>query len=350
MKDIDHQTSTDRKTDLTTRNAKTSPLLRLPAELRNQVYRYIYNARIINVDARHRPGSLDRESIPGGNWRRLHGPHRLEFFLCCPADAEHGTICNHLYPSISHSGPLVEWQPCPHARPLTILPPSVCTQFVHEALDVLCQPSTWVFHSQHDFALFTRLYTRITHRIGSLVFRAPGTETLKAFCRNWRDALTWRLLSPFSSLRSVRIEIDLLYDRGNLLARSNLRTDTRFGTKGEVSPAGGMWVKAGLLRMARALAQWRLEEVDVKIRLVFGGMNRVLGDYVTLDTEGWEEGVKELLLQYVPLGLGSSGRERKWVRARSTAAGRKGSRSRNGLVDGGNKVESVAREITCVRR
>ncbi|KAK0621873.1 hypothetical protein B0T17DRAFT_535294, partial [Bombardia bombarda] len=138
--------------ELWEQNQTSSPLLKLPAELRNKIYNLVLSVGQINVchkrwahRAHTRPGTTQRyyETIEGGFWCRILpaevDPWRPSQTAILPPRASHSSRL-----AIDHYPPVE-----PPPRGMTLLSP-VCRQLYHEtallpyALNAWSFESTWV--------------------------------------------------------------------------------------------------------------------------------------------------------------------------------------------------------------
>jgi hypothetical protein len=290
---------------------RPSPLLRLPAELRSQIWTYAYADQTITINNPNRP-------FPPGS---PIPPRRLTFSLCGPS---RGSICPHIQPDIAHiivpwhqefhhKSKTPTWKTCRDARPFTH--PLVSKQFWAETTAVLLRTATWVFHAPHDLRqVLSSGHAWVPH-MRHMVVRAGGVLSVVRFFAEWQGALTWRLLSKLRDLRGVVIDISLDYSPEH--DASKLRLDPEL-------LACSTWVKAGVPGVVRAFQQHRLRPADTAVRLgsEYGWFaERVEAKKAEADV--WCEALRRLLLVYMPLGAGTSVSERRAMRERVKRRGEK---------------------------
>ncbi|UPX17515.1 uncharacterized protein EKO05_0007864 [Ascochyta rabiei] len=151
-------------------NARSSPLLRLPAELRKQIWQHVYgNARI-------------RVSLPSHNKR---------------AEASHVDLKYTMWEDVFY--PLTEM------LPRLQLPRTACKQFYSEATAALYASSTFEFDSPHTFRAFALSPHPCVSQIQKLSI--PRLE------HDWEKALTASLIGRLKSLRGVQLAHTYLHCR-----------------------------------------------------------------------------------------------------------------------------------------
>ncbi|KAH7381387.1 hypothetical protein DE146DRAFT_670487 [Phaeosphaeria sp. MPI-PUGE-AT-0046c] len=283
--------------DKTALNAIRSPLLRLPAEIRQQIWSLHISDLVINVDSPNRPRSpVGAEQV----WDPALGyyvyqllpqvPYHLTFSTCGPLIH---TICNHIGPRYSRRPH--PWDACEHAP--RVFHPLVCKQFWFETHDMFIGRATWVFHHHQDLVLFIKTKKHALPHIRRLVVRSahnPCVASLGNWVDSWQQALTWSNMRHFRRLQGVELHITVPYWESAFHMLRNPRHDP-------------LRNNAKLKAVLRSLQQHKLQPDITRVKMYPRNLEGV-------QLKGWEAAWRDVLLTHVPLGQGESGKEKKWAR------------------------------------
>jgi hypothetical protein len=292
----------------TTMNAIESPLLRLPAEIRDAIWTYLLYTKTSEPDessslaARahdeylleayhfdptncHLEEPESQNGIFKINICGFAGPqgiepntsrhYRLRYSTCGPGT---GKICSHIAHAQRGAHGVLK-QHCEEPHPLPH--PLVCKQFWAETTDLLFKNSSWIFHNQEDLRLLVSSKQACVPRIQKMVINCGIVTDIVDFCEKWNRGLTWRWMRHFKSLKYVDIDIALYVDLQGLGEQVDLLNNAT-------------WVDAKLPLMIQSLQQHQLEEVSVR------NTSR-LWDNENADWRLWGNAVRELILTHVPL-------------------------------------------------
>ncbi|KAF2000869.1 hypothetical protein P154DRAFT_534315 [Amniculicola lignicola CBS 123094] len=199
--------------DLTIRNSTQSPLLRLPAELRQKIWTLAFGNRTLHPASDRPYGQPGTGRVTFG--RCLEEMHDLEIYnltkLSASADDPEVWEAEHLRHNEVGYG--VRWRglhSCPLCdnpdfcgKPRKRLIEPVCKQMYHEILPIIWKTTTFSFWDVVAYEDFTRGLSPaarldlVTHVSFALDYRSPK--------KGWLKAITPRSVAALTSLRGVSI-------------------------------------------------------------------------------------------------------------------------------------------------
>lgn len=147
---------------VTAQNACLSPLLKLPTELRNQIWQYAFGNLKVHV------------SLLSFNKR---------------AGDSHKDLIYTIWTEPQY--------PLHNASPKFKLPPAVCKQFYSEATAALYASNTFEFREPHSFRSFALSPHPCVSRVQHL--------SISCLSRDWKEALTSSIVGNLKSLRGVEL-------------------------------------------------------------------------------------------------------------------------------------------------
>jgi hypothetical protein len=235
----------------TTENAINSPLLRLPAELRNKIWAYAYGNAVVHVRSRMR--SNVRE---------------LQFRVCPEENDPHAT------------------RECCSLSDTKASVPLVSKQLWFEATGTFMASNTLVFDRHYDFYEFALLRQESLSRLSRLLIR-PGNSPYFGL-GSWATVSTSSILGRFNNLQGVRLLLQVSSWDISLLRIKDVMRLPR-------------WRSTRLPAIIRAFQQHPLKNKYTYVKTVpfdHYGMNPVVLNPVI--TSGMEAIIKVKLLEYHP--------------------------------------------------
>lgn len=278
-------------------NATRSPFLRLPAEIRQEIWSLYISDLIINVDGLNRPSRCVAAIQVWDPILKLYVyrapprlPHRLSFSSCGPfADK----ICHHIAPRNSYCPN--PWYSCDYAH--RVFHPLVCKQFWFETHEMFIGRATWVFHNHHDLVLFIKTKRHVLPHVRRLVISsAHNTYSLPLgqWIDSWQQALTWSKMRHFRRLEGVELHLTIPYYERTFRVLSDPRHDP-------------LQNNAKLKAILRSLQQHKLRAHLTRVKMNPSNVGRAR-------VEPWEAAWRDVMLTHVPLGKGEGSKEKKWAR------------------------------------
>jgi hypothetical protein len=241
-------------------NAERSPLLRLPAELRNKIWEYAYSGSVVFVDLTR---SISRSKMP-----------RTLIFRSCQQehDLASSVTCRH--------------RAC--ATPFSV--PTVSKQFWFEAAAAFLASSTFDFEDAavfHDFALSGRSYISRIHRISLRDLSGFGW-----FGQKWHLALNSSLVALFEGLQGIHLGLAMTAHEAGTFQRT-------FGT--------AYWMTGSLSKICRSFQQHKLDAKHTTVSVVRHTSYWPPG--TVLDSSRIEGIIKNRLLEHIPSRRSTRGRD-----------------------------------------
>lgn len=208
-------------------------------------------------------------------------------------------ICPLIYSYDQCQWSKISWSHCERAFHRSH--PLVSRQFWAETTETFFETSTWVFHDQFDLRQFSNTQPACVPHIRRLIIKGQGALSMPEFFKDWHRAVTWRLMRCFVSLQGVDIIFDCHTDRKGMHLNKNFLDDM-------------VWIKSRLPDFVRALRQHKLKQDMVSVAVIInhsGFLYDRADTPVDKDTIPWENALRDLLLQHLPLGQGMTKSERK---------------------------------------
>jgi hypothetical protein len=243
----------------TIKNGIDSPLLRLPAELRNRIWEQLYGGNVIHV------------------YYRSRGLTNMVCVVCDQQDDPAKTVfC------------------CSRHSASAISVPFVCKQYFGEASMTFFASNVFGVDNPTTLRAFAASNPNFIARVRQLIVQAASGS----FAASWGSVMNPSLLGHFKSLRGVSLSIPIMYHELSLLDRTNIMDD-------------GKWKSRKVPSVIRAFQQHRLQKDLTTVNLVprsyFYHWNKS-----GLDTDQVKVGIindtiKDLLLEHHPRRLSRRG-------------------------------------------
>jgi hypothetical protein len=257
----------------TAQNSASSPLLRLPAELRNQIWADAYGNNTIHVYNRN----ITFYGVRSGPLVLLYcvrGKNQRGACECIEDDAA-----------------------------VRAFLPLVSKQFWFEASGVFLSSNIFHFQEAQPFRALALEHAKFAGRATDIRITFP--DLWDSTIRHWDSALTSSILGRFKGIHGIALEFHLGDRELHMLQRKDVMRDA-------------VWKEKKITAFIRAFQQHQLQESHTSITFLARGYHyrpasnpgrRAVRISLPIDAQGMDSVIKDLLLDYHPRRLSKRGQQ-----------------------------------------